>query len=90
MKALPISDVGSTCPCRFHRRGTELLNEDEFEVESSPLGWLEAAWLWLWAQLPKAPRPDEIVEDFPVNDNSGDVESAKDECSAFVMDIVAE
>ena len=58
-------------------------------MESSPLGWLEAAWLWLCAQLPKAPRPDEIVEEFPVNDNSGDEETVKHEFSAFVKDIVA-
>ena len=46
-KALPMSDFGSIAPGRFHRRGTELLSQEEFEVESSPLGWLEAAWLWL-------------------------------------------
>ena len=74
-------------PCRFHGRGAELFNEDDSDVESSIFGASDAEWPWLLAQLPKAPRPD--MDDFPVNDTSGEEdESVKDLFSEFVADML--
>ena len=73
--------------CLFQGRGTGLLIEDDSDVESSPLGTSDADWPWLWAQLPKAPRPD--IDDFPVSDTSGEEEeSVNDLFSEFVADML--
>ena len=87
-KALPTFPfVRVALPCLFHGRGAGLLIEDESEVESSPFGASDADWPWLWAQLPKAPRPD--IDGFPVNDASGEgEESVNDLFSGFVADML--